>query len=274
MVNNTIDHDEVKQIQVEILKKVHEICEKNNIKYFLSDGTLLGAIRHSGFIPWDDDIDIGMLRSELIKFEDIIKTELPDYYFYQSLKTDKYWTSPVCRIIDKRTSCEEKYFININIQKGIFIDIQPYDFAPKSNIARLLHKKMFYLFSILTFGKLHDTAFLSKNDFSFKKKIIRIIFYPFYFFVPLKFFKYLLYKIITFRQSLFTTKFGGNYDKNMQYTYLYEETIKHSFENYLFYIPKNYHKILSSLYGNYMELPPVEKRTGGHGLTNLKRIHF
>lgn len=79
----------VQHIELEILKKIDEVCKKHNINYWLDSGTLLGAVRHQGFIPWDDDIDIGMLREDYEKFLKVAQKDLGDDYFLQTRSTDK-----------------------------------------------------------------------------------------------------------------------------------------------------------------------------------------
>ena len=82
---------DAQMLMVEILEDVHNLCEKHGLKYFLDGGTLIGAVRHKGFIPWDDDIDIGMPREDYEKFIEIAKKELPDNLFLQTFETDKYY---------------------------------------------------------------------------------------------------------------------------------------------------------------------------------------
>lgn len=123
----------VQIIETEILSKIDEICIKNNIEYFLIGGTLLGAIRHEGFIPWDDDIDIGMLRGDYDKFIELCKKEkvLGDNYYLQSYETDENYYLPFAKVRKNKTTFAEKLIKNLNTHKGIFVDIFPYDNVPK-----------------------------------------------------------------------------------------------------------------------------------------------
>lgn len=98
---------------LEILKVVDSICKTNNINYWLSSGTLLGAVRHKGFIPWDDDIDIEMLRDDFKKFNEVIPQYLPDNLKLQNHQTDKCYYWPFAKVRDERYPIKEKYNTDI-----------------------------------------------------------------------------------------------------------------------------------------------------------------
>lgn len=118
-------------VQIELAKKMDEICKKHAIKYFASDGTLLGCIRHNGFIPWDDDMDFVMLRDDYEKFLSVAPAELPEYYFLQDYYTEKNYFSGHAQLRDSRTTCLLKGGHAALANKkncGIFIDIFPIDY--------------------------------------------------------------------------------------------------------------------------------------------------
>lgn len=126
-------------ILLEILKKVKIICIKHNIKYWLAAGTLLGCVRSKGFIPWDDDLDIAMLREDYDKFCKIAPKELPKDYFFQTKATDKHYPHNFAKIrkngtliIEKGEKYPEKY------HQGVFIDVFPFDYYPSLKIGDLL----------------------------------------------------------------------------------------------------------------------------------------
>ncbi len=133
---------ELKLIQFEekqILKAVHEICVNNNIKYYIYGGTLLGAVRHKGFIPWDDDIDILMYRNDYKKFEKIAKKALSKDYFLQNNLTDKGYYQIWPKIRRNGTVLENVSEVNLTMHKGVFIDIFMLDYEKK--ISKRLFKK-------------------------------------------------------------------------------------------------------------------------------------
>ena len=123
----------VQLTELKILEKIDEICKKNNINYFLIGGTLLGAVRHKGFIPWDDDIDVGMLREDYEKFINVcLKNGAlgKDYYLHCNESDNDYFI-PFIKVKKNNTTFAEKNIENINTHKGIFLDIFPYDNVPK-----------------------------------------------------------------------------------------------------------------------------------------------
>lgn len=126
-------------IMLDILKQVRTICEKHNIKYWIDAGTLLGCVREGGFIPWDDDLDIAMLREDYDKFKEIAQKELPEGYFFQTKETDQDYIHNFAKIrkegtllIETGEKYPEKY------HQGIFIDIFPFDYYPSFEIANLI----------------------------------------------------------------------------------------------------------------------------------------
>ncbi|MDZ5034932.1 LicD family protein, partial [Clostridium perfringens] len=123
---------------LEILIEVDRICKKHHINYWLDAGTLLGAIRHEGFIPWDDDLDIGMLRKDYNKFLQIVKNELNSNFIFQSPETDDLCQNAFAKIRDKNSEIRSKHNNERNL--GVFIDIFPYDSFTKKNI---YYKKFF-----------------------------------------------------------------------------------------------------------------------------------
>lgn len=117
-------------IQINVLKVVDEICEKYNIKYFAMFGTLLGAVRHKGMIPWDDDIDIAMLRPDYVKFISVLENELPEGYSYGNVYTDKGFTDMYTRVLNGRSFCLDEDYLKKNYQYPFIagLDVFPFDY--------------------------------------------------------------------------------------------------------------------------------------------------
>ena len=126
---------ELQNVQIEILEEIVRICEKYELRYFLAFGTLLGAIRHKGFIPWDDDLDIGMPRDDYEKFMQVAKEELGERFFLQNMKTQPgYWLT-FAKVRKNHTLFEEPSLVKMEegIHKGIFVDIFPHDYVKKNS---------------------------------------------------------------------------------------------------------------------------------------------
>ena len=139
----TLNGDELNKLQeveLEILVEIDRICRKNNIKYSLTGGTLLGAVRHGGFIPWDDDADISMLRGEYVKFQQACKTDLDHerFYFQDIENTVGYrWGYGKVRRKNSVFLRENQEFMPY--EQGIFVDVFPRDGIPDDKVENLLH---------------------------------------------------------------------------------------------------------------------------------------
>lgn len=260
MENRELTLNEIQDKTFLVLKKIKEICEEENIKYWLSYGTLIGAIRHEGFIPWDDDIDIQMPREDYEKFISYCmknKEKLKPFELFH-YKTSTKYIYPIARFSDSR-------YINIyNNDKdyglGLFVDIYPMDDC-NAKSKKLIISTKFYrsIIGICGCKKLFSSVSLTS-------KIKRILFYPFYKLINLN-------KLLEKYDSLFKNNcFGsGNYDcfiwtnAHPQFTKAeFEEITSAKFCGDYFNIPKKYDYILSCLYNDYMTLPPEEERIGHH----------
>lgn len=125
--------------ELDILRTFTDVCERLGLRYYLVGGTLLGAVRHGGFIPWDDDIDVAMLREDYDRFARIAQAELGTDYFYQSPDTDPHYFLTYAKIRKKGTFFYEERFRNAQFAQGVFIDIFPLDFCPpKGPVCHLL----------------------------------------------------------------------------------------------------------------------------------------
>lgn len=256
--------------QDEILKKLHmlelkialeikRICEKNNIKYFLIAGTLLGAVRHSGFIPWDDDMDIGMLRSDYNRFLEACKTDLGPEFFLQTWDTEEDFPFSYAKVRLNGTKIVEKFSEKTSIHKGIFVDIFPYDNAPNNKFEQKVHRFRYWMCKrLLWIKKGMGINLTTQPQKVVKYFLFRAVSLLFNYKQLKRYFK----KIQTQYNTVTTEKVirdGGSNSRliNRDWT---EETVDILFENELFPTFKYKEAYLEALFGDYMQLPPVEKR--------------
>ncbi len=236
------------QIMLDILIEVDRICVKNHIEYWLDSGTLLGAVRHKGFIPWDDDLDIAMRIEDYDKFCTIAKQELKAGLFLQNLNTDSSFPYDFVKIRSDMGMIVEKHEENkqIDYNQGIFIDVFPV-ISVKSGI---IHKYMYKINFLLI--KLFSYKYLNLLKIS-------------------RYFVLMSYKLhIGWKNKNAKVIYGGNvpfipFHVAIKSIFPLKKVF---FENREFPIPCNTHDYLLSLYGDdYMELPPLHKRkTHAHSI--------
>lgn len=227
---------------LEILKAVDEICRRNNIPYFLESGTLLGAVRHGGFIPWDDDVDISVMLSDYERLRKVLQEQLPDNMVFQDDRTDPNYPMLIAKVRDKRSSFEEDYTSNLKY-KGIYIDIFPMEKIPCWKWKQFLD--YIYGHSVRALHNYYDRA----------DKIRSAIVYPFA--------KVLVILTRMINHLIPTNNYSFQYGRRTYVQYNLKDIFplkEMSFEGYSFLVPNNPDALLKTCYGNYMEIPPKEKR--------------
>lgn len=267
----------VQLVQLEIGKEIKRICDENEIDYILDSGTLLGAVRHHGFIPWDDDMDIAMDRENYDKFIEIAKCELQDKYYLQTWETDYNFPYPFAKIRLKGTSFIEDSFEKSSMHQGIYVDVFPYDVWPEQKRAqkRLWKKKSFLTAMLLM--KCHSIKFKS-NTASSAKFLMKLCMFTVVKFLCLfvkkrkliEMYKGLIRKFNTFESDkVFEQTVNYKFGYWVQPSSIFKGSELMLFEDTEFQVPKNYDEYLTTAYGNYMELPPEEKRWIGHHIIKL-----
>ena len=258
---------QVQKIQLEIMQVFSAFCDHWNLKYFLVFGTALGAVRHQGFIPWDDDIDIGMLREDYDRFIELSKEHLdPKYELLTPLINSRY-CSTVTHLQKKGTRFVSEFAKNLKCDLGINIDIFAYDYIidePKKQKKQML---MTYFYGRLLFLCGSGTPEIPLNGIT--GVIARIICYLVHGCLVL-----FHIKSTWIYRRLLKNSIKYNNIKRSKVTCFEDSTpwknimeiedifpLKEiSFEGTMMKIPHNIDKILLNTYGNYMELPPIEKR--------------
>lgn len=274
---NIITVDEMKLIELNILIDVANFCEEHKLRYYLCGGTLLGAIRHKGFIPWDDDIDIIMPRPDYIKFlNEYNKRESP--YRVNSMINHKNWYSTYADIEDTRTVKINGNFNNSG-KHGINIDLFPMDGSPDDEGKR----KRFWLINniltrIATLSALRFTVskYYEDRDVSFSG--FRVIARTGIKFLGIPIAKVIchffdLNQIVTHRAMKYDIDTSEYIGVSTFPHYGYKECVKGAsflkvkkriFEGIYFNTPDNYDEYLRNLYGEYMKLPPKDKQVSHH----------
>jgi len=246
-------------VELEIMDEFVKICTKHNLQYFLIGGSLIGAVRHQGFIPWDDDLDVAMPRSDYEKFLNIVDKELGEEYFIDNFYSNKKYYLNFTKLRKKNTLFVQDFQINYDGPKEIWIDILPLDDLKK--------EKSFIGDTTIRFIKLLRSIshyrmgfFLGNNKIAIKK-IIGFCFKLFNAGTIMKFANYLM----KFNYSTNTKYFVNiasqyNFRKQTIEKERYFPAVKLKFEGREYYAPRDYDYVLKRIYGNYMELPPKEKQ--------------
>lgn len=259
---------EIQNGSLEILKKIDKICNDLNLEYFLAYGTLIGAIRHHGFIPWDDDVDIWMPRKEYQRFIDFCVNN-PDElepYVLMSQYNKKDYPHGIGRLVDPRFTLDVKNEIPYGL--GLFVDIYPLDGAGDTEKEYKKRKKVASRYSSLCF--LSSRVSLEKGTTRGLKKIL--LKFPAFIYAKLRGTRYFLNKLeeISKEKSYENCKFigcmvwGTDGIRAIFPKEWFEDWVTVEFEASYFRVPKDYEKILRRLYGDYMKLPPKEKQKGHH----------
>lgn len=268
MNNKTIDLRDIQNRGLQLLLVVDAFCKKNNISYYLEGGTLLGAVRHKGFIPWDDDVDVTMLREDYDQFIKLAGKSFPEQYFVQTNDSDTDYPFGFAKIIDLKS----KFMNNRNkFRTGFCIDVVPIDNAHDNKLVHNINIFMIKVIQGLTKAK------IALDMYNYRGVIIKAS-----------------VMIAALAGKVFTTKFLMSIQKMIAtasnhretknkciYCYpfdyldrLFPSTVYKSiemmeFEGYIFPAPTGWDQILTILYDDYMQLPPVEKRLPLHGFTSV-----
>lgn len=254
----------LKRIQLDVLQAVHEFCVENDIKYSLGCGSMLGMIRHKGYIPWDDDIDIYLLRKDYNKLISSFPKKYKGNYEIDSLERNQDCERPYAKAYDIRTIVEEEAELSYKI--GVNIDVYPIDKVPEDfndwkhyNALRRFIQRLYELKLI----KINNKRSLYKTVILILGKILLL---------PIS--KQRLVSYVssfaqkynhTDSQKVFECVQGMLQKRPFSYS-LFDKLELMPFEDRMFYGFGDYDKYLSNAYGNYMQLPPEEKRISHHNI--------
>ena len=249
-----LNEEEIKTLELGVMDYIHNLCERENINYSLAYGTLLGAVRHKGYIPWDDDVDISLKREEYDKLYQAVLRDNDPIYKVVSWENDSRYPYPFYRVYDSRTVYENNYIEN-DIDLGICVDVFPFDYYADVN-KEMVKLDTYRRLSVYTLYGIH-----SKN--AGLKNIVRYL-------LVLVF---RLTRVKTWNKKMNLLSMQANDNDSIDYLMenkrtstkfektLLDKVMDSPFEDRTYKIPEASHQILSAIYGDdFMEIPPVEKR--------------
>lgn len=260
-VERKIGLDEMKSLQLGVLKAIDTYCEENGITYSLACGTLLGAIRHKGYIPWDDDIDIYLLREDYEKLVRDFPDSYKGHYKLVSLERDRQWDIPFAKAYDERTVMEE--LIDIPVKIGVNIDVYPIDDVPDNETTWLRYnrkRRIYHWIRALMRMKAGGRSFWKDSILTISKVLT--------WFISQRSFAEFL--------DRYSQKNNG---KSYHYVFecaqgmlqkkrfrkeLFSSIVEVPFEDAHFKAFEHSDEYLKNAYGDYMQLPPVDKRVTHH----------
>lgn len=257
--------DLLHQVDMDIAKAVVSVCDKHGLTYYMLGGTMLGAIRHKGFIPWDDDIDFGMPRKDYERFLELATEELPKHLKIVNYRNDPKYMYYITRILDTETKVIEERIGNENKYTNASIDIFPIDGTPNNPIARKI-----YFFRVMYHRALMALCYKDSIDTKRKRGAME---------------KLLLWVMVRLPVEKLTTPYkqkckidkllrkqkveGSKYIGNIMGAYRTREIVPveyygqgayYPFEDTQFRGLEKYDEYLTYTYGDYMQLPPEDKR--------------
>lgn len=263
------ESDELKNCLIEMLKDLLVVCQKHQINYCLAGGSALGAVRHKGFIPWDDDLDLFMPRKDCEKLIEVFEGELSEKYVLQAPNSNFDCTNNFIKIRKKGTELVEMDTISMQSFKGIYIDIFPLDYAPNN---RFLAKVKGSLIDLIAIIGVSEFMWRNKNDIvcSFyelsksgkKYYSVRLLLGKMASFASYKKWYNLFDNLSKGRESRYITVPAGrgHYMKERLPAKVFFPFVNGLFEEIPVYLPHDTDTYLRNLYGDYMTIPTEEKR--------------
>lgn len=255
---------QLKSLQLEMLVQFKAVCETLKLRYYLMGGTMLGAVRHGGFIPWDDDIDVGMPRQDYEIFLQKAQSLLPDHLFVQSFVTDPQYPANFAKIRNSQTTYVESSVKKRKMNHGVYMDIFPLDYYPDD--AKAFERKKTAL--ALRINRVFTDT---KPKFTTRlASFVACLYCP------------TVKKALEKREGLFRSVKSGSRianhcgawgKKEIVPADWYGEGKQVTFEGIEVTIPTQYEKWLTQVYGDYMQLPPEEKRKSHHPLAVMDLDH-
>lgn len=247
--------NDVQQAAFDLLLRFTNICEKLNLRYYLVCGSALGAVKYGGFIPWDDDIDVAMMREDYERFLEEAPALLPEYCVLQNMHTNSAFPLLMTKLVNINTTLIEKIYLQLPIHHGIFIDIFPLDGYPKGKIESGVFEVCKW-----TYNKLRCVAYrYGYKFFGLNRIMLR--------------YERLLKKYNCSGAALICNH--GNWQGKLEYTppEEYGQGTWSKFEGLPVRIPERYDEYLTRKYGNWRKELPIEQQISHHKFLKCDPFH-
>lgn len=255
-------------VEIDLYFQFSRICEKYGIKYQIFGGSLLGAIRHKGFIPWDDDLDVAMTREEFRKFIEVARAELQHPYFLQTALSDRKYFCSYARLRNSETTGIIEWFSSSEYNNGIYLDIYVLDGRAKSPFSNFIQSKLRWVVEKLIMAT--ATSDITSKPVRLFYSLIRPVASLFSYERRVKW-----HENIISMYNANATSWNQNTHGDYKYKYgitdnQWRNTTRVPFEWFDVPVPNDYDGVLTAIYGDYMKMPPVSERGKWHeGL-----VHF
>lgn len=256
-------HDDLRSCQMEakkILLNFHQLCTRFGLRYYLTAGTLLGAVRHQGFIPWDDDIDIAMPRRD---YEYFVRNCLPlldRQYFFQDYRSEPNFPYDFAKIRKRGTRTDEPLLGCIDMEQGIYIDIFPLDRCPDHDRIATLFFKAIELLSCALLAQVSREFVCNyqKRGARFLWRLLSRL--PRRLLFALRGLVHGAASLFSSGKRLCTVGGRHGFPRETYAAEWFERTVELTFEGTPFFAPNGWKNVLNNMYGDYMRLPPEEER--------------
>lgn len=264
MEQNNTDRRTLQLDELTVLEELDRICKKHGLRYFLTAGTLLGAVRHKGFIPWDDDIDVAMPREDYDRLAKLCEREgeLAEGFFYQSEKTERLHTFFFAKIRKDGTEVTEHLLEGVDIHNGCYVDIFPLDKCPKIPALAKLYFKTIQMLNCAIISKVSADFKDEYKPFTrFVFKCVRLL--PFGALRALRRFVRWFYSVFSTGKLWCTVAGSHGFPRESYLPGWFGGEVMLEFEGKEYPAPIGYKELLTNMYGDYMT-PPAEDDRGGH----------
>lgn len=271
MLKEVKDISKLQSELLNVLLEFDKVCKKLNLAYTLTGGTLLGAVRHKGFIPWDDDIDVAMTRENYEKFLKEGQKLLKENYFLQTYDTDAEHIDNFAKVLNLEIPIVEKYKTHLKIKKGIFIDVFPIDKTFNNYFLRFMSVNTIRFLKLMIVSNKFSSILKISN--SYLKIGLKLLIFPFAYLFKIR----TINKLENFIRSIANNNSNKYTFADMDYSLfnftgkeidwnIYKHYMEIDFEGHKFMCIKDYDTYLKTVYGDYMQLPPIEQRIAHHNL--------